>query len=172
MAQIKVTRGTFIWAQIEIYEYTNRIFSVNVEHFSVDVEPYLLLYTYYCIPPPLAAAASVAALATVYAPAAVSAAAVSVDALCPPATAVLACPCRCHRCCLPALLTTLPPPQPPPLFLLPHRCHRCLFFCHRHHCLYVSTFPTASMLQCFSRSGRCYLCFDCHCHHSFRQDYH
>jgi hypothetical protein len=49
-------RGTFICAQIEIYEYTNRISSVDVEHFSVDVEPYPLSYTYYCILPPLAAA--------------------------------------------------------------------------------------------------------------------
>jgi len=65
VAQIKVTRGTLICAQIEIYEYTNRIFSVDVEHFSVDVEPYLLSYTCYRIPPSLAAAASVAASATV-----------------------------------------------------------------------------------------------------------
>jgi len=28
----KVTRGTFICAQIEVHEYTNRIFSVDVEH--------------------------------------------------------------------------------------------------------------------------------------------
>ncbi len=90
----------------------------------------------------------------------------------PPAAAVLACPCRCHRCCLPAPLTMLPPLQPPPLFLPPHRCHRCLFFYHRHHCLYVSTFPTASMLQRFSRRGCRCLCFDRHHRHSFRQDYH
>jgi hypothetical protein len=32
VAQIKITRGTFICAQIEICEYTNRIFSVDVEH--------------------------------------------------------------------------------------------------------------------------------------------
>jgi hypothetical protein len=75
VAQIKFTHVTFICAQIEIYEYTNRIFSVDVEH-------YLLSYTYYRIPPPLAAAAASAATsATVGATAAaVSAAAVSVDA--------------------------------------------------------------------------------------------
>jgi hypothetical protein len=74
VAQIKVMRGTFICAQIEVYEYTNRIFSVNVEHYSHTS------YTYYRIPPPLAvAAASVAASATVGAAAtAISAAAVAV----------------------------------------------------------------------------------------------
>ncbi len=47
-----------------------------------------------------------------------------------------------------------------------HRCHRCLFFCRRHHCLYVSTFPTASMFIRFHRRGHRCLCFDRHCHHS------
>ena len=82
VAQIKVTRGTFIWvtficAQIEVHEYTNRIFSVNVEHYSHTS------YTYYRIPPPLAAtAASVTTLTTIgVAAAAVSAAAVSVNAV-------------------------------------------------------------------------------------------
>ncbi len=84
MAQIKVKCGTFICAQIEVYEYTNRIFSVDVEHYSHTS------YTYYPIPPPLAAAAaSVAASATVGAAAtAVSAATVFVDAIV--AAAVLA----------------------------------------------------------------------------------
>jgi hypothetical protein len=47
-----------------------------------------------------------------------------------------------------------------------HRCHRCLFSCRRHHCLYVSTFPTASMFQRFRRRCRHCLCFDRHRHHS------
>ena len=47
-----------------------------------------------------------------------------------------------------------------------HRCHHCLLFCRRHHCLYVSTFPTASTFQRFHRHGRRCLCFDRHRHHS------
>jgi hypothetical protein len=50
-----------------------------------------------------------------------------------------------------------------------HRCHRYLFFCLRHHCLYVSTFLTASMFQRFCHRGRHCFCFDRHHHHSFRQ---
>ena len=76
--------GTFICAQIEVYEYTNRIFSVDVERYSHTS------YTYYRILPPLAAAAApVAASATVGAAGpAVSAATVIVDAVA--TTAILA----------------------------------------------------------------------------------
>ena len=92
----------------------------------------------------------------------------------------------CPRCCL---CFRLPPPFLPALAVATadvcrrhcqcrrhrhrrpcsfrcHRCHRCLFFCRRQHCLYVSTFPTASMFQHFCHRGRRCLCFDCHRHHS------
>jgi hypothetical protein len=92
----------------------------------------------------------------------------------------------CPRCCL---CFRLPPPFLPapaiattavcrrhcqccrhrhriPCSFRRHRCHRCLFFCRRHHCLYVSTFPTASMFQRFRRRGRRCLCLDGHRHHS------
>jgi hypothetical protein len=64
VAQIKVTSGTFICAQIEVYEYTNRIFSVDMEHYY----SYMTFISF-------AASATVGAAA-----AAVSAAAISVDA--------------------------------------------------------------------------------------------
>jgi len=48
VAQIKVTRGTFICAQIEVHKYTNRIFSVDVEHYSPHSTRPLF---YYSSPP-------------------------------------------------------------------------------------------------------------------------
>ena len=130
---------------------------------------------------PQAAAASVAASATVGAAAAAAArrrlrrrrhdrrfhcycCCCLVDCCLPPllplfpsAAAILACPRRCHRCCLPA---------PLPMFLPPSSLPACLFFCRSHHCLYVSTCPTASIFQRFRRRGRRCLCFDRHRHHS------
>jgi len=48
VAQIKVTHGTFICAQIEVYEYTNRVFSVDVEHYS----PHSTWPLFFYPPPP------------------------------------------------------------------------------------------------------------------------
>ena len=68
----------------------------------------------------------------------------------PSAAAVLACPRRCHRCCLPAPLPMSPPPPPPPLFLPPSSLPAMPIFlppsplplCFNvSDCLYVSTFP-------------------------------
>jgi hypothetical protein len=127
-------------------------------------------------------------------PAAVSVAAVSVAAVSAAATIAVSADIAaafwlivvCPRCCL---SFRLPPPFLPaiavataavcrrhcqcrrhrhrrPCSFRRYHCHRCLFFCRRHHCLYVSTFPTASMFQRFRRRGCRCLCFDCHCHHS------
>jgi hypothetical protein len=67
----------------------------------------------------------------------------------PPPSAVLACPHRCHRSCLPAPLPMSPPPPPPPLFLPPSSLPPLPIFlppstlplCFNvSDCLYVSTF--------------------------------
>jgi hypothetical protein len=63
------------------------------------------------------------------------------------------CPCRHHR-------------HRRPCSFRHHRCHRCLFFCRHHHCLYVSTFPTASIFQRFCRHSHRCLYFDRHRHDS------
>ncbi len=122
-------------------------------------------------------------------PAAVSAAAVSAAAMIAVFAAIAAAfwlIVVCPRCCL---CFRLPPPFLPapavataavcrrhcqcrrhrhrrPCSFRRHCCLRCLFFCRRHHCLYVSTFPTASMFQRFLRCGCHCLCFDRHRHHS------
>ena len=143
-----------------------------MEHFSVDVEPYLLSYTYYCIPPPLAAAASVVASATVgAAAAAVSAAAVSIVAVAHRPRRRYDRHFRCYRCgflvecCLPPPLPLFPPATA--LLACPRHCHRCclpalltmlpptqlppLFLpSHRcHTCFFSAAITTASMFQCF-----------------------
>ena len=127
------------------------------------------------VPPPPPAAVSVAA---------VSAAATIAFSADIAAALIVVCP----RCCL---CFRLPPPVFPapaiataavcrrhcqccrhhhrhrrPCSFCRHRCRHCLFFCRCQHCLYVLTFPTASMFQRFRRRGRRCLCFDRHRHNS------
>jgi hypothetical protein len=117
--------------QIEIYEYTNRIFSVDVEHYYSHTT-FILTFPPLRVPP--AAAASVAASATwplsapPPPPAAVSVATVSVAVAAVSATATIAVSADiaaafwlivvCPRCCLCFRL-------PPPFFPAPAVAHRC-----------------------------------------------
>jgi hypothetical protein len=141
--------------------------------------PFILSPPPLCVPP--AAAASVAALATV------SAATIAVSADIAAAFWLIV---VCTHCCLCFRVPSPLLPAPAvataavcrrhcqccrhrhrhrhrrPCSFRRHRCHRCLFFCRRQHCLYVSTFPTTSMSQRFRRRGRRCLCFDRHRHHS------
>jgi hypothetical protein len=157
-------RGTFTHACPSFYHPPPFVFR--------PLPPHLLLPRPLSAPPPPPAAVSVAAVSV----AAVSVAAkitVSADI-----AAALWLIVVCTRCCLcfrvPPAAVCWPHCQClrhrhrhcRPCSFRRHRCHRCLFFCPRQHCLYVSTFPTASMFQRFRRRGRRCLCFDRHRHHS------
>jgi hypothetical protein len=102
VAQIKVKRGTFICAQIKIYEYTNRLFSVDVEHYYSHTT---FIFSLFPLPPHLLPPRPLSSPPPP--PAAVSAAAVSVAAVSrfrpPPLPPIIAGECR-----LPVMMTTIP----------------------------------------------------------------
>ena len=135
MAQIKVTRGTFICAQIEIYEYTNRIL-VSTWNITTLTRP---SFHYFCCRsicghldhcqdrrrrPPLSLLPPSPSPPSPPSPPLPRhdshfrcyCCCFLVDCCLPPllplfpsAAAVLSCPRRCHRCCLVAANTTASP---------------------------------------------------------------